>query len=57
MTADNATGDAEVACTTAEELLGLTEVELTEAVESRTRPEGQPRIVPSASNFKTQTSD
>jgi hypothetical protein len=34
MTADDASGDAEVACTTTEELLGLTEVEPTDAMES-----------------------
>jgi hypothetical protein len=54
--ADDEATDAEVVCPTAEELPGLTEVEPTEAVESRTRPGGHPCMVPSASNFKTQTS-
>jgi hypothetical protein len=54
--ADGEATDAEVVDPMAEELPGLTEVGPTEAVESRTRPGGQLPIVPSASNFKTQTS-
>jgi hypothetical protein len=55
-TADDKATDAEVACPATDVLPGLTEVEPTEAAESRTRPDGHPRTVPSASNFKTQTS-
>jgi hypothetical protein len=42
---------------TTDVLPGITVVEPTEAVESRTRLVEHPRTVPSASNFKTQTSE
>jgi hypothetical protein len=54
--ADDVRTDAKLVRTTADEFRGLTAVEATEAVESRTRPDGHPCTVPSAPNFKTQTS-
>jgi hypothetical protein len=54
--ADDVRTDAEVVHTTVDEFRGLTAVEVTEAAESRTKSDGHPRMLPSAPNFKTQTS-